>query len=271
VTRIILPGQAEEWLAEAVVRFREASCVAALTGAGISVESGIPDFRSPGGVWARYDANEYATLEAFLCNPAKAWRLYRDLARGLVERQPNAAHLALARLEEAGRLEAVITQNIDGLHQAAGSRCVLEMHGDHHHLQCLRCDWRGPLRDEHLETGDKAPGCPLCGYPLKPNMVLFGEDVRHMPEIEALVGRCDLLLVVGTSAQVYPAARIPGLVARHNGLIYEFNLGPTDLTRGRTDFGNLWASPGARSDYLFQGPATETVSLFVDAVLSAGR
>ena len=110
----------------------------ALTGAGISVESGIPDFRSAGGLWAVYDPQEYATIDAFLGDPEKAWKLYRAMGETIEGKEPNAGHRALADLEEAGRLACVITQNIDGLHQAAGSRSVIEIHGDHKHLQCLR-------------------------------------------------------------------------------------------------------------------------------------
>lgn len=262
----IVPGVDEGGLAGAVEHFREARHVAALTGAGISVESGIPDFRSPGGVWTIYDPQEYATIEVFLQNPAKAWDLYRELGKGLLDKEPNAAHRALALLEEAGRLEGIVTQNVDGLHQAAGSRNVLEIHGDHRHLQCLRCSWLGPLEEQHL-AGDDVPACPRCSYPLKPNMVLFGEDVRRMPEINALMARCDLLLVVGTSAEVYPAAGLPDQVSRHGGLIYEFNLRPTALTEGRVGY---WGFGGgrSRSDVYFEGPATVTVPLFVGGALA---
>ncbi len=269
MVRVIIPGEDEGRLAEAVRALREAQHVAALTGAGISVESGIPDFRSPGGVWTVFDPDEYATLEVFRRNPAKAWQLYRALGRELAGKAPNAAHLALARLERAGRLDAVITQNIDGLHQAAGSRRVLEVHGDCQSLQCLSCGSLEALREEHLH-GDEAPACPRCGNPLKPNFVLFGEDVRATRAIERVIASCDLLLVIGTSAQVHPAASLPGQVKAHGGGLMEFNLGPTDLTRGRV--GGWWGyGPGMRgpaSDYLIQGPATLTVPLLVNAALA---
>jgi len=264
----IVPGENEEHLGKAVELYLRARHVAALTGAGISVESGIPDFRSPGGVWTIYDPQEYATLEVFLRDPAKAWMLYRELGKGLVGKKPNAAHIALARLEAAGLLEGVITQNVDGLHQAAGSRNVLEIHGDHHHLQCLQCGWLGPLEQGHLE-GEDVPSCPRCGYPLKPNMVLFGEDVRHMGEIQELMARCDLLLVIGTSAQVYPAAGLPVQVARSGGLIFEMNLEPTHLTRGRTLYQGFLGGR-AQSDVVFRGPATVTVPLLAEEVLRRG-
>ena len=263
MSHIVIPGQDEEHLAEAVRRLREARHIAALTGAGISVESGIPDFRSPGGVWTVFAPDEYATIEAFLQDPDKAWRMYRALGREIAGKEPNAAHRALARLEEAGRLEAIVTQNIDGLHQAAGSRNVLEIHGDGQRLQCIYCGWLGPMGDEHL-VGEGAPACPRCRRPLKPNIVLFGEDVRDMAEIARAMARCDALLVIGTSAQVHPAAGLPEQVHRRGGLIYEFNLGPTDLTRGQVGY---WGCGAVSSDWLFQGPATVTVPLVVDEVV----
>ncbi len=267
MAHLVIPGDNEEHLPEAVRLFRQAQHVAALTGAGISVESGIPDFRSPGGVWTVFDPDEYGTIDAFLRDPAKAWRLYRALGQELADKEPNAAHRALARLEEAGRLEGVVTQNIDGLHQAAGSRSVIEIHGNHQHLECISCRWTGPLAPEHLE-GEEVPTCPRCGRPLKPDIVLFGEDVREMREIARLMARCDLLMVIGTSAQVHPAAGLPADVQAHGGLIYEFNLEPTDLTRGRVGYWGFRGRGGVSSDWLFQGPATVTLPILVDAVLA---
>ncbi len=269
MVRVVVPSQDEAHLADAVRLFAQARSVAALTGAGISVESGIPDFRSPGGVWTLFDPAEYATIEVFRQNPAKAWVMYRALCRELAGKQPNAAHRALARLEQAARLDAVVTQNIDGLHQAAGNRTVLEIHGNHARLQCLDCGHREPLAAEHLAVSG-VPACPQCGGGLKPDFVLFGEDVREMHAIERVMARCELLLVIGTSATVHPAAGLPGLVKARGGLVFEFNLEPTDLTRGRV--GGWWAAgrsgSAASSDWLFQGPASATVPLLVDAVLA---
>jgi len=268
MTRIIIPGSDEAHLDEAVEKFREARRPAALTGAGISVESGIPDFRSPDGLWAIFSPEEYATLDVFLGEPEKAWKLYRAIGESLEGKEPNPAHHALADLERAGRLFGIVTQNVDGLHQAAGSRKVVEIHGDHQHLQCLNCGDLEEVTAEHY-TGVEIPRCRRCDSPLKPNVVLFGEGVRGFDEIEAILDDCDLLLVVGTSAQVYPAAGLPGLVKGQGGLIYEFNLSETDLTRGDAAggaFGNFLFASGAtgKTDFFFRGKASETLPLLAE-------
>lgn len=213
-------GQAA--LAEAAAALRAAGKAVALTGAGISVASGIPDFRSLGGLWTVFSPEEYATIEVFERNPAKAWQLFRALGQVLAGKEPNAAHRALAELEGLGLLAGIITQNIDNLHQQAGSRRVFEIHGDHQHLQCRHCGSVTPVADD-LYQATTMPHCEHCGAPLKPNVVLFGESVRHLEAIHAFVADCDLLLVIGTSAQVYPAADLPTLVRQHGGRIVECN------------------------------------------------
>ena len=252
-----IAGGDDELLAEAVRALRGASFAVALTGAGISVESGIPDFRSPGGLWSVFDPGEYATLTTFRSRPDKAWRLYRALGRALEGKRPNPAHEALAALEAAGRLKLVVTQNVDGLHQAAGSRRVIEIHGDHQHLQCLACGHLEALPEALYADEGEVPLCPRCGSPLKPNVVLFEEAVRGLDEIEAAIRRCDLLLVVGTSGLVWPAAGLPAMVKRQGGLIIEFNLAATDLTEG------------GLVDYLIEGEAGTTLARFVAAALAA--
>lgn len=209
-------------LAKAAGALQAATKVAALTGAGISVGSGIPDFRSPGGLWTIFPPEQYATLDVFYRNPAKAWELYRALGKVLLGKKANPAHLALAELEQQGMVSGVITQNIDNLHQQAGSRRVFEIHGDHQHLHCLQCDSLQPLEAAHYQT-TTVPRCQHCGLPLKPNVVLFGEAVRGLEAIHDFIKDCDLLLVIGTSAQVYPAATLPSMVHRNGGCIFEFN------------------------------------------------
>lgn len=198
--------------------------VAALTGAGVSTESGIPDFRSPGGLWSIFDPMEYASLDVFLREPSKAWRLFRALGKTCRDRQPNPAHRALATLETEGWIVGVVTQNIDGLHQAAGSGRVLEIHGNGERLRCLGCGATRPFERAHLEDDAPLPRCPACGTILKPDVVLFGEEVQQSDAIAGLVSGCDLLLVVGTSANVYPAAWLPEQVRSHGGRVVEFNL-----------------------------------------------
>jgi NAD-dependent deacetylase len=207
--------QAAEWL-------HAAHKAIALTGAGISVGSGIPDFRSPGGLWTVSSPEEYATLEVFHRRPAKAWELFRALGKVLLGKQPNPAHRALAQLEQLGLLQGIVTQNIDNLHQQAGSNLVFEIHGDHQHLHCLRCQDMIPVVPEHYQT-ETVPHCAHCGFPLKPNVVLFGEAVRDLDAIHAFIADCDLLLVIGTSAQVYPAAALPSLIRQNGGRIIECN------------------------------------------------
>jgi NAD-dependent deacetylase len=231
--------------------------VAALTGAGISTESGIPDFRSAGGLWAIFDPGEYATLSCFLREPEKAWRMYRALAASLVGRRPNAGHVALARLEEAGRLQGIVTQNIDGLHQAAGSRHVMELHGEARNLQCLACGRLEPARVAHLTPGP-APHCEDCGAFLKPNVVLFEEAVRDLDRAGELVRECDLLLVIGTSTEVVPAGALPARVRAGGGSILEFNLEPTAQT----------ASGLGRSGAFVAGRVGTTLPLVVDRALA---
>jgi NAD-dependent deacetylase len=237
---------------------REERPVVALTGAGISVESGIPDFRSPDGLWARFDPMEYGTLSCFLNDPEKAWKLYRELAGSIAGKRPNPAHVALARLEQASILSGVVTQNVDGLHQAAGSERVLEIHGEHSRLQCLRCGRLEPLEEAHAAPGP-VPECGSCGFPLKPNVVLFEEPVRDLGAIQELVGEARLLLLVGTSAEVVPASLLPGQVLARGGSVLEFNLSPTQLTH---------AGLGPRGAFV-QGSVGTTLPAVTGPVLSA--
>jgi NAD-dependent deacetylase len=257
--KTITPQKNETHLAEAAAKFKNASAAAALTGAGISVGSGIADFRSPGGIWTVFSPDEFATLDVFLRNPKKAWQLYRAMGRGLVGKKPNVAHRILADLEKNGLLRGVVTQNVDNLHQAAGSRNVLEIHGDHQHLQCLRCGHVTPVTEDHYRMAE-VPSCECCSYPYKPNVVLFGEPVRNLDRIEELLADCDLLLVIGTSAGVYPAAGLPGLIKEQGGLVYEFNrVSALSASASRN------RSPLA--DFFFEGDLTITLPMFERAIL----
>ncbi len=186
----------------------------ALTGAGISTPSGIPDFRSPGsGLWRHADPYEVASLTAFRYNPLKFFEWIHPLARLMVEAEPNPAHRALATLEARGLLQGVITQNIDGLQQRAGSKNVLEVHGNLRTATCISCYRRHPtggfLR-KFLETGDP-PRCPSCGGVLKPDAVLFGEQLpfKVVRQAERWVEEADLLVVAGSSLEVTPVALLP--------------------------------------------------------------
>jgi len=201
----------------------------ALTGAGISVESGIPDFRSPGGLWERFDPMIYARIETFLREPQRSWEMFLEVEQVIARAEPNAAHVALADLEREGVLRSVITQNIDGLHQAAGSRTVHEFHGTHAELHCIECGQRYP-RDKAL---DGIPPRCSCGRALKPAVVLFGEAIPEEPARASAedADLCDAMLVVGTSAEVYPAAAIPHRVSRRGRPVIAVDLQPTSLVR----------------------------------------
>ena len=193
---------------------READSVVALTGAGISVPSGIPDFRSPGtGIWEKVDPMEVAHIDAFQRDPERFWSFYGDRFATLRDKQPNGAHAALVELERRGMLDAVITQNIDMLHRKAGTRELVEVHGTIAHSSCLDCGARFELEEARarLAADGAVPRCD-CGRPLKPDVVLFGEllPAEAMERATALAAGADLLLCVGSSLEVYPVAGLPG-------------------------------------------------------------
>lgn len=196
-------------------------CVA-LTGAGISAESGIPTFRSKGGLWEKYDPREFASLEAFRRDPTKYWSLRGEFIRNYDQYQPNKAHLALTELERMGIVQAVITQNIDNLHKKAGSKNVIEIHGNIMEILCLACGRE--YKAANVPEG-MPPRC-LCGGILKPNTVLFGEELPvgvFMKAREASAA-CRIMLLVGTSAIVQPAASLPFLAKQNGAKIIEVNI-----------------------------------------------
>jgi NAD-dependent deacetylase len=206
-------------------------CVA-LTGAGVSTESGIPDFRSADGIWAQYDPMEYASIEAFRRDPVKVWEFYGKRLGALLEAKPNAAHDALAELERRGLLTAVITQNIDRLHALAGSQDVVEVHGSIATSVCLRCGTTATLEDVLALLEDApAPACPSCGAILKPNVVMFGEllPAAAIDRAFELARTARLLLVVGSTLEVYPVAGLPLETVGAGGAVAIVNRGPTAL------------------------------------------
>jgi NAD-dependent deacetylase len=208
---------------------RRQPCVV-LTGAGVSTESGIPDFRSPTGMWARFDPLEYASLDAFRRDPLKVWSFYRPRIAMLTEAQPNPGHIALAELERLGFLDAVVTQNIDLLHERAGSRNVVEVHGSIRSASCPGCGRLSPLEDVlALLAEADAPACPDCGGILKPDVVFFGEllPVEAIDRATELARSAGLLLVVGSALEVYPVAGLPLETLAAGGELVILNRGPT--------------------------------------------
>jgi NAD-dependent protein deacetylase/lipoamidase len=203
-----------------------------LTGAGVSTESGIPDFRSPDGLWAQFDPLDYASLASFQRDPVRIWDFYGRRFAFLVEAEPNDAHRALARLEALGLVEAIVTQNIDLLHERAGSREVVEVHGSIRRAVCLSCGTAEPLAGvlAQLSRGP-APHCPACGAVLKPDVVFFGEvlPVAAIDRAVELARRARLLLVVGSSLEVHPVAALPFETLANGGALAIVNRGRTPL------------------------------------------
>ncbi|MCO5107203.1 MAG: NAD-dependent deacylase [Burkholderiaceae bacterium] len=245
-------------VAEVRAWVRAARRLVVFTGAGVSAESGIPTFRDAlTGLWARFDPEQLATEAAFRANPAMVWRWYAERRAAIARAQPNAAHRAIAALERGGARLAVVTQNIDGLHARAGSREVLELHGNIMRARCLegcgdperidaKFDWRADPREP--------PPCPRCGSPLRPDVVWFGEllpqDVLARAQRAAL--RCDLMLVVGTSALVHPAAGLPMLAREAGARIVVVNPDRTPLDAVAA--GVLRGAAGAVLPELFEKP-----------------
>ena len=241
-----------ERLAE-LIRLRQ-PCVV-LTGAGVSTESGIPDFRSPTGLWARFDPLEYGSIEAFRRGPQKVWSFYKPRVAMLTEAEPNPAHLALAELERIGHVQAVVTQNIDLLHERAGSRDVVEVHGSIRTATCPGCRERYLLERvlELLAEAD-APACPACGEIIKPDVVFFGELLPPgvIDRAYALARAARLLLVVGSALEVYPVAGLPSETIAARGELAIVNRGPTSFD--------------SRAALRIEGSAGEVLPAVVDAL-----
>ena len=230
----------------------EQPCVV-LTGAGVSTESGIPDFRSRTGLWAEYDPMEYATISAFRHDPAKVWDFYAKRCEVLATAEPNAAHRALAELERRGLVRAVITQNIDLLHERAGSRELVEVHGSIRTSSCSSCGHVEPLEGVlELLRDTRAPACRSCGQILKPDVVMFGELLPRdaIDRAFELAGEAALMLVVGSTLEVHPVAELPETTLSAGGRLAIVN-------RGRTPY-------DARAAVAVDGPAGEVLAAVVE-------
>jgi NAD-dependent deacetylase len=225
----------------------------AFTGAGISVESGIPDFRGAQGLWKKYDPEEYAHIDAFQKDPAKVWLMLKEMFALILSARPNPAHFGVAQLEEMGLLSSVITQNVDGLHQAAGSRNVIEYHGTHWTLSCLKCREKREARSLRLE--DLPARCPKCSSLLKPDVVFFGEPIPWRAQTLSFheAETSQAMLVIGTSAAVYPAAALPMRAKERGATIIEINKDPIP-------------SIDLLSDYLICGSAGEIIPAIVGEI-----
>jgi NAD-dependent deacetylase len=233
---------------------RKSRLTIALTGAGVSVESGIPDFRSAEGLWSKYDPAEYAAIDAFRARPTMVWKMLREMDDLISDAKPNNAHLGMGELERMGCLHCIVTQNVDNLHQKGGSKNVIEYHGNSSTLSCLWCG-RGYKSEDKR---DHYPPICECGKILKPDVVFFGEAIPEdaLNRSFQLASRAQALLVAGTSAVVSPANSIPAIAKRNGAKIIEINMERTHLTDSLTDI-------------FLQGSAGSVISELVDAVKRA--
>ncbi len=223
--------------------------IVALTGAGVSAESGMPTFRSKDALWEKYRPEDLATPIAFARDPELVWKWYSWRLKKLFSVVPNAAHLALAKLEDVGLLSSLITQNVDDLHERAGSEKILKLHGSIVHTRCISCGEQYRL----TEPPETIPICVCNGFQ-RPDVVWFGESLKEsilkFAFKEASV--CNTMLVIGTSAVVYPAAALPQIAKENNAIIIEFNINETPLT--------------PITDFYYSGPASETVPAFLNSL-----
>jgi NAD-dependent deacetylase len=246
----------EEKIEQGARLIRRSRYMVAFTGAGHSTPSGIPDFRSPdSGLWEKHNPMLVASIWAFRLNPKTFYDWIRPMVETLTNAEPNAAHVALAELERMGRLQTVITQNIDDLHQRAGSRHVLELHGHMREATCVRCYKKVPVDPalEHLIRRGKVPYCE-CGGVLKPDVILFGEQlpIRVLNQAMAEARRCDLILVAGSSLEVMPAADIPVVAVDCGAKAIIVNLEPTPFD--------------SRADVVIHGNVAEILPRLVESV-----
>jgi len=233
---------------------RKSKHTTAFTGAGVSVESGIPPFRGAEGLWSRYDPN-CLDLSFFHAHTNEAWRVIREIFYDFFGKaQPNPAHFALAEMEQKGLLKAIITQNIDNLHQAAGSKTVIEFHGTAENLVCVKCGSKSAAKDVDLKL--LPPHCKKCNGILKPDFIFFGEGIPPDAYLYSVQESedADVFLVVGTTGVVFPASTIPKEAKKNNAVIIEVNPEPSNFTDSITDI-------------FIQGKAGEVLPLIVEEIL----
>ena len=225
-----------ELIQHAAELVQSANVIVAFTGAGISTPSGIPDFRSnKSSLWEQHDPMEVASIYGFRKNPQAFFDWVRPLAQKTIEAQPNPAHFALVQLEAIGKLDSIITQNIDMLHTRAGSSTVYELHGHMREVTCIHCftKYKADMVIQDVVKTGNVPKCPKCQGVLKPDVILFGEQLpyKQVKLAKDAVRKCDLMIVIGSSLEVYPASDLPVLAHRNNAKIIIINLQPTPLDK----------------------------------------
>jgi NAD-dependent deacetylase len=220
-------------LAQDIVKAKK---IVALSGAGMSVESDIASFRGKGGLWEKYDPEEYAHISTLRHHPEKAWILLSAMQKEIAKARPNPGHFALAELEQLGLLSTIITQNVDGLHHVAGNKDVIEFHGNLQTVTCMDCG--NHLSSAEISLDDIPPRCSKCKGVFKPDCVFFGEaiPVNALTRAHQESRTCDLMLVLGTSAVVYPAASMPEIAKSAGAKVVEINPSETALTRFVSDY-----------------------------------
>jgi NAD-dependent deacetylase len=244
----------QQHLQKASAWVKSAKYTTAFTGAGISVESGIPPFRGPEGLWSRYDPT-VLDLDFFHRNPEKSWKVIKEIFYDFFGKaKPNAAHFVLARLEKEGRLKNIITQNIDNLHQDAGSKEVIEFHGTSHSLVCTQCGKHFGIHDINLDSLPVL--CDACGGLVKPDFIFFGEGIPPLAYEKSLEAarHAEVFIVIGTTGEIMPASQIPFLAKENGAKIIEINTEPSRFTHSITDI-------------FLQGRATEVMRQLEKAVL----
>lgn len=240
----------DELITRAARNIIEAKKVVALTGAGMSVESGIAPFRGEGGLWEKYDPEEYGHISTLRTNPGKAWIMLSEMQQEITKAKPNSGHLGLAELEQLGYLNSIITQNVDGLHHEAGNKNIIEFHGNLRWVVCMECGKRVKSSEISLE---KLPPRCKCQGAFKPDAVFFGEAIPYeaLTQSNQEARSCDVMLVIGTSASVYPVASMPEIAKSSGATIIEINIKET----GFTDY---------TSDYLIKGKSGEVLPQIVN-------
>jgi len=225
----------EDKLAIVIDRIKNSKMAVAFTGAGVSVDSGIPPFRGPNGLWSKYDP-VILDISYFQRNPKESWRIIKEIFYDFFGKaKPNNFHYLLAKLEKMNLLEAIITQNIDGLHQSAGSKNVIEFHGRSSHLVCLDCNKYFEAND--ILLSELPPICPDCDGLLKPDFVFFGEPIPAVALDKSYYysQKADLFILAGTTGEIMPASQIPYLAKNNGAYIIEFNIEPSNYTNSVTD------------------------------------
>jgi len=216
----------------------ESSNLVAFSGAGLSAESGIPTYRGEGGLWSEYDPNKYANIDYFLHDPSYYWRFFRDVRFPILDKaEPNQAHVALAEMERKGKCKAVITQNIDGLHQDAGQRNVIELHGNTRRYYCMDCSREFTMKEAYDLVDQEVPARCMCGGIIRPDVVFFGESLPAdaLEEASQAALECDVFVVLGSSLVVQPAAQLPVIAKRQGAKLIIINIGETPLD-GMADY-----------------------------------